>query len=327
MSILIGKSFAFTGKILIIEKWRENYVVLSCSDGGTGYIVRNAYAHYFPYIDKYFTPFIPAVKKMSKKIKRDLAAENNEQIRLVPQLIGNRADEFLMMIRQLEDLGFTSVNLNFGCPSGTVVSKRKGAGFLEEPEELEMLLEEVLENSPLAVSVKTRVGIKDPDEWEALCGVYAKFPLEELIIHPRLQKDYYSGTPRMETFARALEQIHVPLCYNGDICSVEDYKKVTAAFPAIDRIMIGRGLLENPGLVGEIKGNPPADKARLRAFHDEILEGCLDTFRAEKDVVFHLKEIWFYLTKAFPDREKYLKLIRKCQSLPEYKLIVQQIFS
>ena len=124
---------------------------------------------------------------------------------------------------------FTSVNLNFGCPSGTVVSKRKGAGFLADPKELEMLLEEVLENSPLAVSVKTRVGIKDPDEWEALCGVYAKFPLEELIIHPRLQNDYYSGTPRMETFARALEQIHVPLCYNGDICSVEDYKKVTAA--------------------------------------------------------------------------------------------------
>lgn len=134
--------------------------------------------------------------------------ENNGQIRLVPQLIGNRADEFLMMIRQLEELGFTSVNLNFGCPSGTVVSKRKGAGFLADPKELEMLLEEVLENSPLAVSVKTRVGIKDLDEWEALCGVYAKFPLEELIIHPRLQKDYYSGTPRMETFARALEQIH-----------------------------------------------------------------------------------------------------------------------
>ena len=157
---------------------------LAPMEGITGYIVRNAYAHYFPYIDKCFTPFIPAAKKMSKKIKQDLAAENNGQIRLVPQLIGNRADEFLMMIRQLEELGFTSVNLNFGCPSGTVVSKRKGAGFLADPKELEMLLEEVLENSPLAVSVKTRVGIKDPDEWEALCGVYAKFPLEELIIHP-----------------------------------------------------------------------------------------------------------------------------------------------
>ena len=163
---------------------------LAPMEGITGYIVRNAYAHYFPYIDKYFTPFIPAAKKMSKKIKRDLAAENNEQIRLVPQLIGNRADEFLMMIRQLEDLGFTSVNLNFGCPSGTVVSKRKGAGFLADPKELEMLLEEVLENSPLAVSVKTRVGIKDPDEWEALCGVckvsagrtdYSSAPAERLL--------------------------------------------------------------------------------------------------------------------------------------------------
>lgn len=300
---------------------------LAPMEGITGYIVRNAYAHYFPYIDKYFTPFIPAAKKMSKKIKRDLAAEHNRGIHLVPQLIGNRADEFLMMIGQLQDLGFTSVNLNFGCPSGTVVSKRKGAGFLAEPQELEALLEEVLQKSPIAVSVKTRIGVEDPGEWEKLCAVYAKFPLEELIIHPRLQKDYYSGTPRLETFAYAVEQIHVPLCYNGDICSAADYEKVAATFPSVDRVMIGRGLLENPGLIGEIKGNPPATKTKLRAFHDEILEGCLDTFHAEKDVVFHLKEIWFYLTKSFPEREKYLKLIRKCQSLPEYKLIVQQIFS
>ena len=117
--------------------------------------MRNAYAHYFPYIDKYFTPFIPAAKKMSKKIKRDLAAPPPAPPRPAPPLIGNRADEFLMMIRQLEELGFTSVNLNFGCPSGTVVSKRKGAGFLADPKELEMLLEEVLKKSPLVVSVKT----------------------------------------------------------------------------------------------------------------------------------------------------------------------------
>ena len=126
-------------------------------EGITGYIYRIALQHIFQGVDKYFTPFIPAAKKMSKKIKRDLAAENNDQIRLVPQLIGNRADEFLMMIRQLEELGFTSVNLNFGCPSGTVVSKRKRAGFLADPKELEMLLEEVLENSQHAVTIKTKV--------------------------------------------------------------------------------------------------------------------------------------------------------------------------
>lgn len=102
---------------------------LAPMEGITGYIVRNAYAHYFPYIDKYFTPFIPAAKKMSKKIKRDLAAENNGQIRLVPQLIGNRADEFLMMIRQLEELGFTSVNLNFGARPEPLSRKEKGPDF------------------------------------------------------------------------------------------------------------------------------------------------------------------------------------------------------
>lgn len=299
---------------------------LAPMEGITGYIVRNAFAHYFPYIDKYFTPFIPAAKKMSKKIKRDLAQENNAGICLIPQLIGNDADEFLMMIAQLQQLGFTSVNLNFGCPSGTVVSKGKGAGVLADPAALDRLLEAVFDQSPLPVSVKTRIGMESGTEWEDLCRVYARYPMEELIIHPRLRTDYYSGTPRMEAFSYAAEQIKVSLCYNGDIFCVDDYKRIHQAYPDVDRMMIGRGLLQNPGLLGEIKGNPPAEKETLRAFHDEILEGCLQTFRAEKDVVFHLKEIWFYLTKSFPEREKYLKLIRKCQSLPEYRMIVQQIF-
>ena len=299
---------------------------LAPMEGITGYIVRNAFAHYFPYIDTYFTPFIPAAKKMSKKIKRDLAPENNAGICLIPQLIGNDADEFLMMIAQLQQLGFTSVNLNFGCPSGTVVSKGKGAGVLSDPDALDKLLEAVFDQSPLPVSVKTRIGMESETEWEDICRVYARYPMEELIIHPRLRTDYYSGTPHMEAFSYAAEQIKVPLCYNGDICSVDDYRRIHQQYPGVDRVMIGRGLLKNPGLVGEIKGNPPAKKEQLKAFHDEILEGCLLTFRAEKDVVFHLKEIWFYLTDSFPEREKYLKLIRKCQSLPEYRMIVQQIF-
>ena len=300
---------------------------LAPMEGITGYIVRNAFANHFPYMDKYFTPFIPAAKRMNKKILRDLAPENNRGINLVPQLIGNRADEFLMMIKQLEQMGFTSVNLNFGCPSGTVVSKKKGAGFLSSPDEMDRLLDAVFSESPLPISVKTRIGLEQEEEWNRLCEVYARYPFEELIIHPRLQKDYYKNPVHMEAFAHAAEKIKVPLCYNGDICSVTDEKAVTDRFPGIDRVMIGRGLLENPGLVGEIKGMPAAGKDSLRAFHDEILEGCLCNFQSEKDAVFHLKELWFYLTRHFPNREKNLKMIQKCQSLPEYKMIVQQIFS
>jgi tRNA-dihydrouridine synthase len=295
-------------------------------EGITGYIVRGAFAHHFPYIDKYFTPFIPAAKRMNKKILRDLAPQNNEGVVLVPQLIGNRADEILMMAQQLEALGFDEVNLNFGCPSGTVVAKKRGAGFLSCPEELDRLLDEVLTKSPIRVSVKTRIGMDSPAEWERLCAIYAKYPLAELIIHPRIQKDFYKNTPRLEAFSEAVEQIHAPLCYNGDINTVEDFYRITQQFPTVDRIMIGRGLLANPGLIGEIKGKPAAERRQIRAFHDEILAGCLAIFPGERDVVFHMKEIWFYLTNRFPERDKRLKQIQKCQTMAEYRLIVQQIF-
>lgn len=300
---------------------------LAPMEGMTGYIVRNAFAHHFPYIDKYFTPFIPAAKRMSKKIVRDLAPENNEGIRLVPQLIGNRADEILMMTEQLEALGFTEVNLNCGCPSGTVVSKKRGAGILSCPEELEAMLDQVLPKCPLRVSVKTRIGMEEESEWDRLCAIYAEYPLEELIIHPRLRKDFYQNEVRLAAFAKAVEEIPVPLCYNGDICTVEDYQKITGCFPSVERVMIGRGLFSNPGLIGEIQGKESADTKQIKAFHEEILEGCLKTFKAEKDVVFHMKEIWSYLSVHFPDRDRRMKEIRKCQSLAEYKLIVQQIFS
>lgn len=296
-------------------------------EGITGYIVRNAFSHHFPYIDKYFTPFIPAAKRMSKKIRRDLDPENNKGITLVPQLIGNRADEILMMARQLEDMGFSSVNLNFGCPSGTVVSKKRGAGFLSCPEELDRLLDEVVTKCPLSVSVKTRIGMDSPKEWDNLCSVYAKYPLEELIIHPRIQKDFYKNKPNLDAFAKAMEEIAAPLCYNGDVNTVEDYVAITRRFPEVERIMIGRGLLADPGLVGEIKGMPPVDKEQIRQFHDEILEGALTTFPGERDVVFHMKEIWFYLTRRFPERDKRLKQIQKCQCMAEYRLIIQQILS
>jgi tRNA-dihydrouridine synthase len=296
-------------------------------EGITGYIVRGAFAHHFPYIDKYFTPFIPAAKRMNKKILRDLSPENNEGIVLVPQLIGNRADEILMMTQQLAALGFDEVNLNFGCPSGTVVAKKRGAGFLSCPDELDRLLDEVLAKSPIRVSVKTRIGMDSPDEWERLCGIYAKYPMEELIIHPRIQKDFYKNTPRLEAFARAVEEIRsTPLCYNGDINTVADYEAIAQRFPTVDRVMIGRGLLANPGLVGEIQGFPAAEKKQLRAFHDEIMDGYLTIFNGERDLVFHMKEIWFYLTNCFPERERRLKQIQKCQTMAEYRLITQQIF-
>ena len=287
-------------------------------EGITGYIVRNAFAHHFPYIDKYFTPFFPAAKKMNKKIMRDLIPENNPGITLVPQLMLNDAEDLRMMGAQLEQMGFTTVNLNCGCPSGTVVSKRRGAGILGDPDELDRFLENAFDICPLSISVKTRIGMESEDEWEKLCKIYARYPFEELIVHPRVRSDFYSNSPRLDAFSYAVEMIRVPLCYNGDINTVEDYERIHTLFPTVDRVMIGRGLLADPGLIGEIKGNHKPTKQQIRAFHDEIVQGYTDIFSGDKDVVGHMKELWFYLIRLFPDKSDCLKKIQKCHDMVEY---------
>ena len=296
-------------------------------EGITGYIVRNAFAHHFPYIDKYFTPFFPAAKKMNKKIMRDLIPENNPGITLVPQLMLNDAEDLRMMGAQLEQMGFTTVNLNCGCPSGTVVSKRRGAGILGDPDELDRFLENAFDICPLSISVKTRIGMESEDEWEKLCKIYARYPFEELIVHPRVRSDFYSNSPRLDAFSYAVEMIRVPLCYNGDINTVEDYERIHTLFPTVDRVMIGRGLLADPGLIGEIKGNHKPTKQQIRAFHDEIVQGYTDIFSGDKDVVGHMKELWFYLIRLFPDKSDCLKKIQKCHDMVEYRRLVQQILS
>ena len=113
---------------------------LSPMVGITGYIVRNAYAHFFPYIDKYFTPFIVPTKNycFTSKELNDIKPEHNKNIKVIPQILTNNADYFLSTTEKLNEFGYDEINLNLGCPSGTVVSKFKGSGFLAKREELDM---------------------------------------------------------------------------------------------------------------------------------------------------------------------------------------------
>ena len=165
-------------------------------EGITGYIYRNVHHRFFPGMDKYFSPFIsPGTKKtMTPKELRDILPENNQDYTLIPQILTNRSGDFLRLCRDLKEYGYKEVNLNLGCPSGTVVAKKKGAGFLEYPNELDRFLEEIFAGTDLKISIKTRIGKDDPEEFEKLLEIYNKYPLEELIIHPRVQTDYYKNS-------------------------------------------------------------------------------------------------------------------------------------
>lgn len=298
---------------------------LAPMEGLTGYVFRRAYHNHFHNIDKYFTPFI-VNKKMSNKEIRDIHPDNNKGMEVVPQIMSNRVDDFLSVTKELTTYGYDTVNLNLGCPSGTVTAKRRGAGFLAVPDQLEEFLAEIYEKSTVKISIKTRIGMKDEGEWERILQIYEKFPIEELIIHPRLQADFYRGGVRMDTYQKAVETINVPLCYNGDIDSVEKYEEFCKAFPQTERIMIGRGMIKNPGLIQEIKGELGMTKEILRAFYEELFEGYQEVLCGDKQMLFKMKEIWSYLGQNFTDSEKYMKKIRKANRLSEYDVIVQALF-
>lgn len=320
-------------------------------EGITGYLYRNAYQDYFSGIDKYFTPFLSPNRNraLNPKEIRDILPENNKAIPLVPQILTNCGEFFLRAAQELEEkYGYEEVNLNLGCPSRTVAAKGKGAGFLAKPEELDCFFQEVFEKIRIRVSVKTRIGVDEPEEFRHLMKIFNKYPLHELIIHPRVQKDYYENSPDWKVFGEAAEISRNPVCYNGDIFTVEDFKRFRAEFPKADRVMLGRGLLRNPLLAEEIKRemetpdmasaaegqehNPAGggwvqeDVERMKDFHDRLYADYRSVMYGEKNVLFKMKEFWVYAGFSFPGAEKCLKKIKKASRLAEYEGAVGEIW-
>ena len=232
-------------------------------EGLTGYVYRNAHHAFFPKgIDKYFSPFIVTNQSASFKTREmnDILPENNRGIVLIPQLLTNNADDFIRTAKRIKQLGYNQINLNLGCPSRTVVSKGKGSGFLAKRAELDVFLDKIFNQQVIRISIKTRIGKDRPEEFNELMAIYNKYPMEELIIHPRVQLDFYKNKPNMEAFTAAFNQSKNPVCYNGDLFSAEDCKKFSAGYPGVETTMLGRGLLMNPGLVYELLYNARPDK-------------------------------------------------------------------
>lgn len=297
-------------------------------EGITGYIYRNAHRKYFKDIDVYFTPFIVPTQNrlLSSREKNDILPQHNEGLHLVPQILTNKGEDFIWAAQELKTYGYKEVNLNLGCPSATVVSKGKGSGFLSDPDKLDHFLEEVFSVVDIDVSIKTRIGKEHPDEFSRLLEIYNKYPLKELIIHPRVQKDFYKNEPNLSVFQEAVAGSKNTLCYNGNICSAEDYRRFIAAFPAVDRVMIGRGLVADPGLAGELQTGEILDKRLLKQFHDEVLAGYETVISGDRNVLFKMKELWAYMIQRFEDGENHAKKIRKSQNLMEYRSAVDSLF-
>ncbi len=302
-------------------------------EGITTYIFRKAYHKVYRPMDKYFTPFIvPHTHKgMSTREWSELNPENNKDMNVVPQILTNHVDDFVKTANMLFDYGYKEVNLNLGCPSKTVVSKRRGSGFLQEPKLLDEFFDQVFEQlkGDGQVSVKTRVGMENYQEFEDILKVYEKYPLSELIIHPRLQIDYYKNKPNWDCFQEAIDYSSHKLCYNGDIFYKEDFEKFCERFPQIDCVMLGRGVIAFPDLVEQLEGISEDNKKykKLRQFHDELIIGYRDYMPDDKNILFKMKEFWSYCQHNFPEDPKLWKKIKKCEKMTIYNDLIDRAFS
>lgn len=309
-------------------------------EGLTGYIYRNAFEQYYGRgrIDKYFIPFISPNKTngYTTREREDIDPLHNAGLYAVPQIMANNSAYFIGAANMLYALGYREINLNLGCPSGTVVSKFRGAGFLARPDELDLFLEEVFSNpvmQQMALSLKTRLGMTSASEFDALLEIYNRYPVKELIIHPRVRSDYYKNMPDWDAFEHALHKSTHPVCYNGDLFTGRDYERFIERFPQVEAVMLGRGLVADPGLLSVLTDGGrtdardlKAERMQLKAFHDSVFAGYLSVMSGELNAIHKMKEIWSYMKNRFTGGERAFKRIKKAQCRCEYEAAVHEFF-
>ena len=299
-------------------------------EGITGHLYRTAHARVFGGADRYYAPFIYANPDghIGGRDAEDLAPENNADITLVPQILSNNADAFLATAAALKSLGYEEVNLNLGCPSKKVSGRGRGSGFLARPDELAVFLDKVYAHTPLAVSVKTRIGVSDEGEFEKLLEIFSRFPIAELTIHPRLRDDYYTGPLHTEAWEQAAGVLKMPLCYNGDLNTCADFIHCMERTYAPEAAMIGRGALANPALFRMIRGGAPAAVREIKQLHDLLYAGYQSRISSERKVLAILKEQWqFWRYLMSPEDQKTVEQILRTRLFCDYERLTDDLFS
>ena len=308
-----------------------NYYVAPM-EGLTDRVWRQAHQKWFGWAGapaKYYAPFLspPENRVLIKKKMAELAPEANPGAPVVPQLLAKDGALAAWMVAQLRQLGYTEVNLNFGCPSGTVTAKGKGSGMLRDLDKLDAFLAALFAEAEGPLTVKTRLGVEKPEEFAAVLEVYNRYPIAELTIHPRVMRQQYRGEADREAFAKALPECRMPVCYNGDLTTVEQLRALEADFPAVQSLMVGRGIIADPALFRQALGGPAATKEELRGYLDDLYHGYTALFGSAGCAISRMKGHWFYLIHRFEGSERLEKQLRKLREPWEYETVVNQIFT
>lgn len=300
--------------------------------GATDFDFRKALAESFGGIDKYFIPYLSYGKgrEIKKSQLREVFPENNGVLPVVPQVLFSDQAELFDLVSILIDYGYAEINLNLGCPYPMATNKGRGAAWLEKPEALSEILQQLYAKGfPVKFSVKMRAGMKNDQDAKAIFSLLNQFSLEEIIFHPRTASQMYDGKANPQLFAEAISEVKHPMIYNGDIFSVADFQELQTLLPEQNSWMIGRGLLTNPALAAQIKGEvfePKALRIKMREFHDQLLEGYSARLQGDGHIVMKMSQFWAYFSQSFENPHKAMKLVKKSSSLLKYNAAVTEIF-
>ncbi len=312
----------------------QKNIILSMAPvrGITDAVYRQAFARCFGGFDHAVAPFIQLRQGHPLKSgeRLQIAVENNRVLRTIPQVLTNNPASFSVGLRELHELGHDEVNWNLGCPYPTVAGRGRGAGLLPHPDRIDSILNQVLNGCPVRLSVKMRLGYRNPDEFQAVLEVLNRYPLTEVILHSRTGVQMYGGDVDVERAVLAQRLCRHPFVFNGDISTPEKFCELRKRFPSLDRWMIGRGALVCPFLPAILKGAefPSAEKRRrqLREFHDLLLDGYRNCLSGPGHLLDKMIGQWEYLALSFADSRTVLTRIRNSKNMAAYSAAVDWSF-
>ncbi len=301
---------------------------------------REVYFKHFSGIDRAVAPFIVVAENSRyKKSVKSLLPAIHESIPVEPQILCKDSAAFASLASILSDMGFKSVNINMGCPATAVVAKGRGSGFLPYPERIRDFLERSLTGISIPVSVKIRTGLYSHEEIFPIIEVLNEFPLSEVIIHPRLGINKYTGDVNLDVMDEIIPLIKHSVVYNGDI-SRDSFIGIKDRFPTVSRWMCGRGLLKDPFLPGDIKrylddnsydlinrsSNDTGRMMCIKKFHDDLLAALSQKFSKEEALVGKMKSYWSYMESLFLFFFCNIRNMKKILKLGDYSKEVDKIF-
>ena len=296
--------------------------------GITDVVYRNVFKKHFAGIGKFYTPFFTGIQKDNSKSLRgeEISPDFNDVKTVVPQILSNTAEEIIRFANQCKSMGYVEFNLNMGCPFPRVANKTRGCGLMADPDRTIKMLNDVFEQiDGIKFSIKCRLGYYNDEEIFAFIDTFNSLNFSEIIIHPRIGKQMYTGEASIDKFKTLITMIKKPLVYNGDIFDVEKYNMVSP----FASVMLGRGLLTNPFLAEQIQ-NIENQQDKKHRMHDFVVDLYVERLRhagGSPKIIGSMKELWKYMMNIFDDPQNVWRKVKKVNHLDEYETAVETIFN